>query len=285
MQPTTRHLILTAFLLTLSYAPAATAPDNTGSFNVRESEPLNPELLLIKTEHELTLTPNHPALLTQRAACLALLDRHEEAADAFRHASLTAPVVKQDRISLFVWATSLYEIKTYCRAQHVLDLLAVSYPHSHFAERGRRLSLKIEKILSKHATPKNLNWYLNQGAQAYRNAHPALAIDYLEECVLLSEHGHLSIPAPDLLHFSLGGAYLECGDISQAIIHLKCVPPKYAQYRAGLMLALALKTINPGDDTARELLVLTAREATRVNVRERAQQLLDEVDLEGMATP
>ena len=225
-------------------------------------------------EAALVKDPQDGVQLYYRAACYAMLERHEDAAESFRLGESLAPEGFTDKTVLYLRALSLFHVKTFRRAQFVLDRLAKTFPHSRLSKRGQDLALKIERRLAEGVKETSLNWYLNEGLEAYDSARPALAVEYLEEYFLLtdrlSDGGYREDPQAN---FSLGGAYVELGESEKAVAFLERVPTGYGGYSGGLMLAMCLH-VTGDDERAESLLGEIVSKADNPSVKERAQRLL-----------
>lgn len=225
-------------------------------------------------EEKLAKDPSDGVQITYRGACQAALEKYEEAVESFRLGEAKAPKGFMDKTSLYLRALALFNTKMFCRSQTILDTLAKMFPHSHSAEQGQKLALQIEKRLAQGIKESNLNWYLHQGLQAYAAARPALAGEYLGEYFLLAGRmkSEKYLENPDA-NFTFGGASIELGDLEAALRHLEKVPVEHSEYRAGIMLAIALKAKGDGK-RAREILSVVVEKAPKEAVRKRAQTYL-----------
>ncbi len=225
-------------------------------------------------EKKLAKDPNDGVQITYRGACQAALEKYEAAVESFRLGEAKAPKGFVDKTSLYLRALSLFSTKMFCRSQTILDRLAKIFPHSHSAEQGQKLALQIEKRLARGVKESNLNWYLHQGLQAYAAARPALTAEYLGEYFLLAGRikSEKYLKNPDA-NFALGGASIELGDLPEALRRLEKVPVEHNGYRAGVMLAIALKAKGDGK-RAREILSIVAEKAPKEDVRKRARKYL-----------
>lgn len=220
--------------------------------------------------------PENGVQLQYRGACYSMLERHEEAVESFRLGKAYAPDGFTDKTLLYLRALSLFNVKAFRRSQQILDKLARVFPHSRLSKRGQQLALKIEQRLAEGVSEGALNWYLSKGLDAYDSERPALAAEYLGEYFLLAGSlGKSEYTENPEANFSLGGAYIELGDIAGALEYLQRVPVSYGEFSGGIMHAMALKAA--GDDgRARELLEEVVRTAGDQAIRERAERLLNE---------
>jgi tetratricopeptide (TPR) repeat protein len=226
-------------------------------------------------EEALRKNPDDGIQIHYRGACFTMLERYEDAVESFMLGELNSPEGFSDRTILYLRALSLFNIKTFRRAQQVLDTLAQSYPHSRLSKRGQELALKIEKRLAEGLKEGTLNWYLNEGLEAYDAARPALAAEYLGEYFLLAARMEDSRHVDDArANFSLGGAYIELGEDKKAVQYLERVPVSYEGYSGGLMLAMALYASGEKERSAK-LLGEIAQKAEGESIREQAQRLLE----------
>ncbi len=227
-------------------------------------------------DKELTSAPNDGLRLMYRGSCLTMMDRHEDAVESFRIADSCLTPGVADRIGLYLRAGSLFHVKTYSRAQQVLDKLARSFPHSRLAERGQKLALIIEKRLAEGISEANLNWYLARGTKAYDSGRPALALEYIEEYFLLAEKsGKQEYVTNPRANMSMGGARLEIGDAEGALVYLLKVPPDYSEWRAGILTAFGLKLLG-SDRKALQTMKTVVAKAQSEEVRVRAQRYVAE---------
>jgi tetratricopeptide (TPR) repeat protein len=226
-------------------------------------------------DRELASAPADAELLTYRGTALAALKRYEQAVETLRRAEHGTPAMAVDRVTLYLRAVSLYQMRLYTRAQQVLDTLARSFPRSHIGERGQKLAMRIEAGLAERVSTKNLNWYLDRAIKANGVSRPALAIEYFEEYLLLADRlPDRSAPHGHDAHLGLGAAYLDIGAPAPAVAHLRQVPADHEGHRAGMLLALSLYGAGRRQD-ARAALRAVAAEAQNAAIREAAQRYLD----------
>ncbi|TET32977.1 MAG: hypothetical protein E3J72_18260 [Planctomycetota bacterium] len=206
------------------------------------------EEALAIVDKKLEDNPRDCLQLHYRGSCYTMLERHEDAIETFRLAQASSSEPFIDKTTLYMHALALFNSKLYCRSQQKLDSLAQSFPHSRMAKRGQELALKIEQRLGAGLKESNLNWYLSKGMKAYNSARPAMAAEYLEEYFLLADRaGDSKYKRNAKANFSLGGAYMELGDVQKAVVYLERIPIEYGRYRAGIMQAMAIQAAGDND--------------------------------------
>lgn len=225
-------------------------------------------------ERQLRDDPQDGEFLTYRGVALGRLGRHEEAVEMLRGADHARPRMAMDRMTLYLRAVSLYHERLYARSQEVLDQLARAFPRSYVGEQGQDLAMRIEERLGGGIERSNLNWYLEKAIEANAASRPALAIEYYEEYLLLSQRLDADHdPHRHDVELGLGAAYLDVGDARLAEEHLANVPPDHEGHRAGMLHALSL--LAAGERSrAKSVLEAVARNAPDPSMRATAEEYL-----------
>jgi len=204
------------------------------------------------------------------ALCLTMLERYEDAVEAFRIGESVNASACMSRVGLYLRAKALLNAKLFMSAQDTLDKLVSTHPYSKMAEEGQDLALRVQKRLNEGITRSNLNWYLDRGITSHNSARPALAVEYLEEYLRLAARGGLTLTGDDnRANFSLGGAYIELGLGESAVECLVKVPPEYMEYQAAILTAIAFRATGDHEVSDR-LFALAANKSVDSDVRTRA---------------
>jgi tetratricopeptide (TPR) repeat protein len=161
---------------------------------------------------------NEPQQLASRAILLRLLDRHEEAVALCREA-LARGVESPDLLRAYAQALQLGGEES--AALEALDRAAGWHPGPALADMGVLLSQRGRFAEALHAFERSLHhdagraetWYEKASAKTFSAADPDLGAMQ----ALLASGG--SYRDRLLLHFALGKARYECGDIDEAFAH------------------------------------------------------------------
>ncbi len=216
--------------------------------------------------------PENGLLLNNKAACLTLLSKHEQAVAVFRKAESLLPEDYADRFTLYLRAIALYQSRLYNRAQQMLDRLQKKFPQSRITQEGQQLAIDIEKMLSRKIDRAHLNWYMERGVETYRKGKPGITIEYLTEWQLLNQRlPELKTVMPLSGHIAMGGSFLEVFRPDKALPWLKNVPLAYGNYRVALMRAMAFRMTGKNRE-ALDTLNTIIKETTAQDVRNRAER-------------
>jgi tetratricopeptide (TPR) repeat protein len=129
------------------------------------------------------------------AACLARMNRPEDAVEAFLDAERLAPGVRD---GLFDWyhAVACHDARLYLCANHLLvGVGARAGPH--IRDEVGKLRAKLDTALSPEPPRTAIDWYHQHAERAAKGGRPLLARAYLEEAAGLAARRHDHYRAED----------------------------------------------------------------------------------------